>query len=332
MQSAATRKRTPRCAGALVLPVLLAGFVLLAACGSSRGPSAVGKSSSSQPADGYPSPRGSDGGAAPPEPAAALPPAAARADGQAHHRDEPKPARLPKDSQALPTAAKKAKKAKKAWRAKETAADDRSAAVETEAPRLFPWPPPSPTTRVEMDISGAPPGGDARTLGDINRHLVTALDGAGYGEKGWYSVPGGFALVTRIEQIREDGSPRSGNARWSTAPRFGAFSMGEYLRALLTATPGLFRVIAFVVTDQDFDEAPQPMTEELAADWGHSGAPRLPTALAGRPASKNTYCVALIYEFAKHRYDVSAHFVTSSNVPAADQLRRSGLAAMVGAL
>jgi hypothetical protein len=182
-----------------------------------------------------------------------------------------------------------------------------------------------------MDISAASPAGDARTLGDINRHLVTALDGAGYREKGWYSVPGGFALVTRIEQIRGDGSPKPGSARWSTEPRFGAFSVNEYLHALLTATPGLFRVIAFVVTDQDFDESPQPMTVDVAASWGHSGAPRLPVAMAQLPASKRTFCVALIYEFAKHRYDASAHFVPGSNVPAAEQLRRSGLAAMVGA-
>jgi len=198
-----------------------------------------------------------------------------------------------------------------------------------EAPRLFPWPPPSPTARVAIDLSKVSPSAGGRTFGDIDGFLGAALSGAGYRDRAWYSVPGGFALVTRLEQVGDDGSPRPGDARWSTVPRFGSFSIRDYLRALLQATPGHFRVIAFVVTDQDFDSTPKPMTEELASEWAESGAPRLPASIAARPAGDRVFSVALIYEFARHRYDEQAEFLKGGDVPGADQLRRSGLAAMM---
>jgi hypothetical protein len=241
--------------------------------------------------------------------------------------EEPPPPPPPPVAAASPAPAEEVPRTEHATKTKAKKAAPVGA--EAPAPQLFPWPPPSPTARVAIDLSKVSPSAGGRTFGDIDGFLGAALSGAGYRDRAWYSVPGGFALVTRLEQVGDDGSPRPGDARWSTVPRFGSFSLRDYLRALLQATPGHFRVIAFVVTDQDFDSTPKPMTEELASEWAESGAPRLPASIAARPAGDRVFSVALIYEFARHRYDEQAEFLKGGDVPGADQLRRSGLAAVV---
>src|SRR5688572_955441 len=65
----------------------------------------------------------------------------------------------------------------------------------------FPWPPPrysafAPIVR-EWIADGPLP-----TLGSVATRLEAAFDRTGYGERTYYWVPGGFALVSRIEQIR----------------------------------------------------------------------------------------------------------------------------------
>ena len=79
---------------------------------------------------------------------------------------------------------------------------------------------------------------DGATLGEVARHLEGALSGVGYGERSYYTVPGGFALATRLEQITPDGTPKPDPQRWSTAlPEQPVFSLGDYLRALFAALP-----------------------------------------------------------------------------------------------
>jgi hypothetical protein len=78
----------------------------------------------------------------------------------------------------------------------------------------FPWPPPRYSAFATI-VREWVAEGSAPALGLVGRRLETAFDRAGYGERSYYWVPGGFALVSRIEQIRADATPVDPPARWA---------------------------------------------------------------------------------------------------------------------
>ena len=139
----------------------------------------------------------------------------------------------------------------------------------------FPWPPPRYSafaTIVREWIADGP----APTLGSVAKRLEAAFDRTGYGERSYYWVPGGFALVSRIEQISADASPIDPPARWAIeTPRVRA-GFVDHIRALFNAPPGFYRVIVFAVTDQDFAAGSRTPSSTEARTWASSGSLRLP--------------------------------------------------------
>lgn len=86
------------------------------------------------------------------------------------------------------------------------------------------------------------------TLSDVNEILINALDNCGYERKSYFSYPNGFVLVTQLEQIDRDETPKSDQFRWSisNAPAFeNGFSLVEYFRLLLNARAGYYRCFGF---------------------------------------------------------------------------------------
>jgi len=140
----------------------------------------------------------------------------------------------------------------------------------------------------------------AFSMRDAAYILEDSLSHAGYVEESFYFVPGGFALVTRLEQIEADGKPKPEAVRWlPSVPRRGVFSLGDYLSMLFRANPGYYRVIVFVVTDVPFVQGDDVTTRELAAQWLREGASNLSEPFDRQPFTLRTTCVALIYEFEK---------------------------------
>ena len=91
------------------------------------------------------------------------------------------------------------------------------------------------------------------TFGTVAEKLEHALDRAGYGQSSYYALAGGHgvAMATQLEQINDDGSPKSGDARFqkNLAPLATTeFSLTHYLKALFTARSGRFRVIVFALS------------------------------------------------------------------------------------
>jgi hypothetical protein len=159
----------------------------------------------------------------------------------------------------------------------------------------FPWPPPEASA-----IANLPPQffTNAHSLADIEAKLSAALASSDYIQTGYYAVPAGFALVTRIEQINNDGTPKPPPGRWAIKPvRSFNLSLGDYIKALFEATPGRFRVIVFVVTKFAFTQTSIAVTREEAMQWLSSGGNRLPHAIGDQPYTADHICTALIYEF-----------------------------------
>jgi hypothetical protein len=188
----------------------------------------------------------------------------------------------------------------------------------------FPWPPPRYSAFVTI-VREWVADGSSTTLGSAARRLESAFDRAGYGERSYYWLPGGFALVSRIEQIRGDATPIEPPARWAIdSPQVRA-SFVDHIRALFNAPPGFYRVIVFAVTDQDFAAGPRPPSSAEARAWASSGSLRLPATFGNRPYTQDHYTTALIYEFERRADRTEAEVRTPSNTPGQVHLERTGL-------
>jgi hypothetical protein len=190
----------------------------------------------------------------------------------------------------------------------------------------FPWPPPLPTSKAAIDRGLL--AQDPASLGDVAGRLTAALKLAGYdaGNRSFYSVPGGFALATHMEQIEEDGTPKPGSLRWSTnLPPRALFSLGDFIHALFNANEGHYRVIVFVVTDAAVANSGDPATEAQAHAWLNNGLAQLPASIAQLPFGQGYECTALIYEFRKVASE-SAPIANPDGAPSAvEQMQRSGI-------
>ncbi len=183
------------------------------------------------------------------------------------------------------------------------AADIANEQIEFEdwLPGLFPWPPPPPSSRVVWNSNQLRTQAGFSTLGEIDQLLRSALQSANYPNVGYYGVPGGFALVTQLEQIEPSGSPLPDRLRWYTEPvAFTSFSVFNYLKSLLTATSGNFRIFVFVVNTEGV--APDSETEAVRAtliQWATNGHASLPGAIAESALNNDHTLTALVYEFTK---------------------------------
>lgn len=164
---------------------------------------------------------------------------------------------------------------------------------------LFAWPPPraSASDVIPRELLEVKHG--VTRLRDVDRRITKALEQNGYYESSYYAVPGGFALVTKMEQIQSDGTSKQEPDRWSLKPLpLGEFSLPAYLAALFRATGGYYRLIVFVVTPYSFGQSATKVRAEEAIGWLSEGLNRLPAVIGDLDFSRGGYaCTALIYEF-----------------------------------
>ncbi len=164
---------------------------------------------------------------------------------------------------------------------------------------MFPWPPPKASVRDVVPDGLATRAGTTETLGEIYTRMSSALVSAGFVGPAVYGIPGrtGFVVVTRLENIHEDGTPL--DDRFSHDPRPDRpRSISEFLQALVDAPKGLYRVIVLAVTDTPVTEAATEPTRDQAELWLHQGYRWLPPEMASLSIT-GAHCEALIYEFQK---------------------------------
>ena len=188
----------------------------------------------------------------------------------------------------------------------------------------FPWPPPLASTTEVISPKFFEKKSKTR-LRDIDKRITEALKKNGYYESSYYSIPEGFALATRIEQIEEDGSLKEDLERWSLESIPVDFSLANYLRALFLATPGYYRVIVFVVTPYHLAQSPLETTTEEARTWFSRGYNLLPASIGNRRFSKNYACTALIYEFERDTESEKPRFRQPSRIPGHTHLVKAGI-------
>jgi hypothetical protein len=159
----------------------------------------------------------------------------------------------------------------------------------------FPWPPP-PHAAIALfgrDIPRSLIGGPEATLGSAYARLFRALRNIDPNfMSSLFGVPGGFALMTRTEQIDERGQPVPGLNRWrgfQQPPR----SIRDYLVRLFLSPPGFYRTLVFVFTDDRHIRSGTGTLPDLEA-----GEQQLPPDIARIRLSERLVYI-LVYSFAR---------------------------------
>jgi hypothetical protein len=198
----------------------------------------------------------------------------------------------------------------------------------------FDWPPPRPSARAVI-----PPRPSARavipqhafvsskTLGQLASMLEEALEQTGYGELSYYSVPGGIAVVTRMEHIYPDGRPFEQSSRWMLGDST-EFSLSDYLHKLFAVDSGFYRVIVFIVTSEPFGSDDKQVSSAEATMWISRGYNMLPSSLQAQSLTPAHACTALIYQF-RRDHGKDPFLVFPSALQAKQHLALSGLWAVL---
>lgn len=191
----------------------------------------------------------------------------------------------------------------------------------------FPWPPPQASAEVVIPdefLRNAP--GDTPPVSDVEKKLRDALAANGYAERSYYAVPNGFAMVTRLEQIFEDGRSKDAPERWAVdVSPLRQFTLDTYLKALFTSNPGYYRIIVFIITPVLFETAEQQVSRDEAVKWLRKGLKELPDDVGAGQYSGSHVCTALIYEFEQTARGSPAKQRAPSRLAAKDHLEKAKL-------
>jgi hypothetical protein len=187
----------------------------------------------------------------------------------------------------------------------------------------FPMPPPEWTLRTVLP-SGLVVTREGEPLGDIFDRLREALSRAQIFDFTVYGIENdGFAVVARMESIADDGRPAAD--RWvQGVVRPAVFSIGDYLKALFTARPGRYRVIAFLVTPRTVTPGAPADKDTLNRLW-RGGAGDLPEDVRRIALPPSGRCEALVYEFFRATDDDPPVRVADSRLTGPQHLAGAGL-------
>lgn len=186
----------------------------------------------------------------------------------------------------------------------------------------FPWPPRSSAyTKIPSSYLVKPQG--ETYLKDVAFKLELAFRSGGYGQTGYYSVPGGFALVSQLEQFKPNGLPAADPYRWSlNIETHRPFSV-EYLSDLIKGKVGHYRVIVFAISNDFFAQATGKRVDiDQANRIAIEGANRLPSEVGDLLYTNDHTCTALVYEFEKTSPYKAAEFKETSTLIAEMHLQK----------
>jgi hypothetical protein len=184
----------------------------------------------------------------------------------------------------------------------------------------FPWPPPKASASVKIPRELFVKPNQKMTLSQVGQEFESAMNKAGYTSLSYFYVPSGFAIVSQLEQINPDGTPKK-KERWSVQYQQSEINdFASYIKALFIAMPGYFRVIAFIFTTQPYKQTNKEMPKDTAASLIHAGLDNLPPKIEAVPYSENFKCNALIYEFEQKSINSKAVLKDPSSVNGKEHL------------
>jgi tetratricopeptide (TPR) repeat protein len=189
----------------------------------------------------------------------------------------------------------------------------------------YPWPPEEASWQIRIDQDVTPPFSPGMKLSEVETRLSRALRAASYSASSLYGAPNGFVMVTRLEATDADGVPLEGADRFRLPDDKSDFALGAYIRSLFFAPEGLYRFIAFIVSDSFDRMSDSELTEDVALERLRRGALRLPPEIAELEFTENHRIDALIYEFRKGSGEEDIETILPGRISADEHLENSGL-------
>ena len=193
----------------------------------------------------------------------------------------------------------------------------------------FPCRPPNPSDLLTISRPLVERNGQKRTLGAVEERLKQAFADAGYRQPRVYQTCGGFAMISSVERMRNDGAPFADPGRFvnldQSISAIEDFSIEGVLRALFTVQPGRFRLTAFVVSDQTIAPTSERLSSDAARALTQGGAVSLPPRLAGEDFTPAHKIIALVYEFEKAPGTAEARMSQPPRFSASQNLERAGI-------
>ena len=186
------------------------------------------------------------------------------------------------------------------------------------------WPPEEASSRV--DIGNLIPNREGMTLFDAGQRLRAALDLADYSEHSFYSVPGGFILVTQREQIDTEGRTMPGIARFQQPGEGRDASMLMRIRDLfLERPPSFYRYLAIVITDRPFGASETALSAAQATTNVQQGSTVLSRDARDIAFTDDFLAIALIYEYENPGIGTDLTMIEPGRIRPAEHLELSGL-------
>ena len=197
-----------------------------------------------------------------------------------------------------------------------------------ESPRaiedFLPWPPPkgSDGENITVVVRNAISKKKDVRLSDVNDLLSQRLKRVELPPAAYFSTPAhnGYAAVTRLEQIDDNGRPIEGET-----PQSGNF-LWRFFAGLVTLPEGHYRLLVAFVTPDPIDAvySSQPVTRATANRWISKGCDDLPAELGALSFTSDYKVFLRVYQIAIRGAD--SHLMGKAEaIPLANELVVMGL-------
>lgn len=183
----------------------------------------------------------------------------------------------------------------------------------------FPFPP-NASVEYPIDASWITNRSGETTLGYVDDRLGQVLAANGYENSSYYAVEGGFVITTAMEQFDSSGQP-SARERFSEIESPPSAFSAEFWRNALRGRRGRYRVIAFMVTDQNYRTDDQTPVYGSARNLVFRGAKFLPAEMRAKPYTPQHRCLALVYEYGRNRATGEIGYIRPGSLTANVHLR-----------
>jgi hypothetical protein len=192
----------------------------------------------------------------------------------------------------------------------------------------FPVPAPFPSSY--LFVNDYKPG--LITMKQVDDYFTNIFNKKGYtGQLHYFYVESGFALTTSLEKIKSDGSPVSGNTRWSVSiGGNGSLSLYETFKSIFFETESNFRIIGLIVSPRAATLQKSPSTFGGMQDLLIYSYPSLPGDLKDFSLPQKTLTV-LIYNYYQSDIGKVPMLDVSKRLSVKDHLEKSGLQELLNA-
>jgi len=183
----------------------------------------------------------------------------------------------------------------------------------------FPFPP-NASVDYPIDITLIKNRGGETTFGYVDDRLRQVLSANGYEKTSYYGVNGGFVIVTAMEQFQPNGRS-STRGRFDEAPSSPSIFETEFWVNALKGKKGRYRVIAFMITDENIVDNDQTPTHRAGRQLITGGAKFLPAEMRPVAFTDQHRCLALIYEYGQNRKTGDIAYLRPGTLSASAHLR-----------